>query len=290
MTWLLLDVSYLAHRAMYTTGSLSHKGESTGALYGLFRSVFALRNQFDTDYVCWCFDDRTDNLYRKRDYPPYKVTRSKTSIDPLWKKTKKELNRQINRLRQEILPQAKCPNIGFEKGYEADDVIAWYVWGIQQTMKDSTAIIVTADEDLFQLVTRNGISVSVYNPSKKKRTTENTFHREHGFSPKLWPAYKSLAGCSSDNIPGIRGIGPKAAGDFLRLGAYALPPKKRELIERGKEERTLFESLASLPYHNDGVPNGELVPEIKKDKNESSKEWQDVFRSLGFTSFLPQRH
>lgn len=294
-SWLLLDVSFLAHRAMHSTGTLHHKGNATGALFGMFREIFSLRSKFGADYVCWCFDDRKENLYRRKDFPGYKL-KPNQQLSPEQKKIKDDLIRQLKDLYNIHLPKAGCQNVTLHKGYEADDVIAWYIKGLRyrQFTDKTTVIIVSSDQDLYQLLgKRDTVKTVIYNPMVKSVITLNTFVEQYGIFPNDWPTYKAIAGCTSDRIPGVKGVGPATALKWLTGREISETMKVK--IKAGMKTIREFERLTILPYCNPkypGLPSltktlgKDNYPRPIKDKEQSSEAWQDVFRDLGFSSFI----
>ena len=278
-TWLLIDVSYLAHRAMYTTGFMQHDNQPTGILFGIFREVFALRRKFNTDYVCWCFDDRKENLWRTKRFPDYKKNRMYDPSNDLQRKKKKQLVRQVNDLRHKWLPMAESVNIGFKDTMEADDIIAMYRKGSHYEMKgENDCVMVSADQDLYQLLrNKTGFKTIMYNPSTKQTITSKSFQKEHGILPGDWPTVKAIAGCTSDCIPGLKGIGPVTAIKYLQWNGN-IKPDKFKAIDKAYQEWREFLHLTTLE------DVAYLVPEAKKDKEQSSDQWGEVFRKLGFTS------
>jgi DNA polymerase-1 len=267
-TWLILDVSYLCHRAFHTTGGLTHKDIPTGVIYGFLRDVVGLCEQHDTPNVVFCFD-REDNK-RKKVLPEYKSTRHADKT-PDEIKARKELLRQIKNLRIDYLPRIGFSNILSEIGYEADDIIASVC--LNSIGPDDEAIIVSADEDLFQLLSGQ---VRIWNPHKGKAYTLQAFTRDYGITPRQWARVKAIAGCRGDDVPGVAGVGDKTAAKYLR--GECRPDSKAFIdIEKWKRRTKQNMRLVRLPF--EGTPVFELAPD-----RFSIKGWRSVIEDLGMRS------
>lgn len=196
----LIDGNSLINRAFYATPPMFNgEGVPTNAVFGFTNMLFRLLKEESPTHVCVAFDLKAPT-FRHKMYDGYKATR-KPMPDDLAKQVPllKELLKVMG---IEILEKA---------GYEADDII-----GTVAKHTHIKTIIVTGDRDSFQLVddetevhfTRRGISdVDVL-------TVENFFEKV-GFSPLQVIDYKAIAGDSSDNIPGINGVGEKTAKTLL---------------------------------------------------------------------------
>lgn len=237
--WLILDCHYLCYRALHTTGQLSHEDVLTGVIYGFLRDVMLLQEQFLTNRLVFCFDRSPS--HRARDYPGYKANRTEDGMDKEEKLARAELRRQIKLLRSRYLRQVGFRNIFHQQGYEADDVIASVVRDLPKT---DEAIIVSADRDLIQLLKPN---VFIWNPHKKKAYTLKSLYAEFGIEPMAWVDIKALAGCGSDNVEGIRGVGEKTAAKFLR-GHLKAESAAFQAIVKGDKIWRRNRALVKLPY------------------------------------------
>jgi DNA polymerase-1 len=248
-TWLLVDCNGLCHRALHTTGGLSHNGQSTGVSFGLFRDLENLRDSFGPERTVLAFDG--PGSLRQQVYPGYKATRRNREFTPEEKKIREEFYEEMRRLHGELLPVAGFRNVLLSAGYEADDIIA----KICQNLPPSVdAVIVSSDADLMQCLAYN---VVIYRPHTKKVVTAESFTEEWGIPPKYWPHVKAYAGCSSDDIQGLFGVGEKTAARFL---AGTLPPgKKRDQLVAGQGIFNFNLPLVELPYPGLVLP--EIVPD-----------------------------
>ncbi len=200
----LLDGHSLAHRAFYALPLLTNQnGEYTNAVFGFARMLFRLIDNEQPDLLSVAFDKKGPT-FRHEEYEDYKADR---------KKMPDELSPQIS-LIKDMLKALKIPI--FEKsGYEADDVIGTLA---KRGEKEGWNVaIVTGDRDALQLVTDN-IEV-MYTKKGISDITEYTLDKvreKYELEPKQLIDMKGLMGDSSDNIPGVPGIGIKTATKLLK--------------------------------------------------------------------------
>jgi len=200
----LLDGHSLAHRAFYALPLLQNSsGEYTNAVFGFARMLFKLLDDEKPDYIMVAFDKKAPT-FRHEEFMEYKANR---------KKMPEELGPQIG-LIKELLEVLKIPIVALD-GYEADDVIGTLA---RRGEKEGYKVrIVTGDRDSLQLVneqtsvlyTRKGITDIERYDLKKVR-------ERYGLEPEQLIDMKGLMGDSSDNIPGVPGIGEKTAITLLQ--------------------------------------------------------------------------
>lgn len=268
-TWLILDSPYLCWRSYHTTGHLTYKEIPTGIVYGYLRSLLDLQNLFMTENVVHCFD--RGRSIRKEMYPEYKSNRFKDSEDEATKLLMFEAKTQINQLRKEYLPELGVKNVISNRGYEADDMIA----SVCKNLPDGDkGIIISSDHDLYQLLDER---VSMYDPRQKLTVTPKSFTEEWGILPSQWPVIKAMAGCHSDNIKGIKGIGGKTACKFIQGNLKESSKKYKSIIE-GEEIWKTNLPLVKLPL--DGT---EVVSLVENDKM-SRVGWEKLTKRLGMNS------
>lgn len=261
---LVLDCHYLCYRAFHAQGELSFKGQMTGVVFGFLKSIRALKDEFQTDRVVFCFE--SNRLHRRDIYPDYKLGRHKKQNEEE-RMARQSFQMQVHLLERDYLPRIGFQNIFNFLGYEADDIMAAIASKIRGEI-----ILVTADMDMLQCLREN---VIIYSPQKRKIFTDSWFYNTYQMLPKQWAVVKAIAGCSSDNVAGIPGVGEKSAlryvqGD-LKSGIYF------DRIMAGKEIVRRNRQLVELPYG--GCP----VPEILEDKI-SKRGWLDVCGRLGMKS------
>lgn len=221
-TLIIIDGHAIIHRAFHAIQPLTTAGgELVNAVFG-FTSM--LMNVFEIErpeYIAVTFD-RKGPTFRHEADSTYKATRAAPPDG---------LIAQIERV-YEITQAFNIP-IFAESGFEADDMIATIV-GKMVTHPDLSTIIVSGDRDLLQLVSN---TVSVHDLTGGYRKSVNFTPAEvvakFGFAPRYIPDYKGLAGDTSDNLPGIPGIGPKTASDLIaRFGSLeAIYEHTNELSE-----------------------------------------------------------
>ncbi|HWQ59692.1 MAG TPA: DNA polymerase I [Candidatus Fimivivens sp.] len=199
----LLDGNALIHRAYHALPPLTNKaGQTVGAVYGVAMTLMSVLEKFHPEYIAASFDLAAPT-FRHEKYEEYKATRVKAPDD---------LYEQIP-LVKDLVHAFNIP-IYEKEGFEADDCVG--TLARQASERGIPTVIVTGDNDALQLVTplvkvfalRKGVKdIVLYD--------EAAVREKYGFPPSAIPDYKGLAGDSSDNIPGVSGIGAKTATDLL---------------------------------------------------------------------------
>jgi DNA polymerase-1 len=269
--YLLLDCNYLAHRARYAYKDLSHKGSATGTTYGFLRELLFLMERFDTTNLIFCWDSKESK--RREIYPEYKADRKKEKkeISKTEAEFEKDFHKQVRLLRRKYLPEIGFRNVFCQKGYEADDLIAIIC---QNLGKRDQAIIISADTDLYQLISSKVIQ---YNPHKKLVMTSKEFRRIFSMKPKDFVKVKCIAGCPTDNVRGIYRVGTLTAISYL-IGKINKKTKTYENIKNGlKDVVKRNRPLVELPF------KGIKMPEIVRD-DISQQGWNAVTKRLGMKS------
>jgi len=270
--WLILDCNFLCHRLKHSMGGLSHENTPTGVIYGFLKYIPLYQEKFDTPHIVFCWDSKSSK--RKEIFPGYKANRGdrlkEMSTEEVIFET--DFRYQMKMLRRKYLKIIGFRNVFCQKGYEADDLIASICDHLPLL---DEAIILTSDQDLYQCLNPQ---VSIYDPNKRKRMTAQKFQKTYGIKPPRWGMIKCIAGCSTDNVPGIKGVGEKTAikylnGDLkasLKSHLSIISPKGMKLICRNRR-------LVVLPFV------GTRVFKLKKDEL-SADGWRSVVRSLGLKS------
>ncbi|MGZ3772411.1 MAG: DNA polymerase I [Pseudobdellovibrionaceae bacterium] len=195
----LVDVSSLIFRAFYAIRPLtSPSGVPVNAVYGFLSMMIKLFREEKPEYLCFCYD-RKERSFRKELYENYKAHRTEMP---------EELAQQIPYIKKlaEYLgvPAFEIP------GYEADDIIgALTKWGRHHNME---VFIVSGDKDFGQLI---GNHVWLYDTMKDIRYDAQGVFDKWGVRPDQFIDYLSIVGDTSDNIPGVKGIGEKGAIKLL---------------------------------------------------------------------------
>lgn len=245
---------------------LSHNDVLTGVVFGFLRDVMRYRQEYDAHGMVFCFDSKTN--FRKTLYPEYKGNR--VEHDPVKQELKKELWRQIKLLRTAYLDYVGFSNVFCKRGYEADDLIASVVLELPQTER---AIIFSGDHDLYQLFRSN---VKMWNPKNSRLLSKKWFMREWNMHPSRWAEVKALAGCSSDNVPGIKGVGEKTAAKWVRGELESTSSMYDKILKNIGVLKTNL-PLVQLPFKD--TPIFELQEDQFKDKK-----WNKLTAELGMTS------
>ena len=240
-TLTIIDTFGFFFRNFYALPPLkSKKGFPTGLLTGFVNFIHSLVSEEQSDYIVFALDSEGPSFRAKID-PNYKAQRPEPPQE-----LKMQLPVAINWIEK----------MGFQtlskQNYEADDIIASLVkCAKQQGLKVK---IVSHDKDLYQLI-EDG-KVVLYDPIKKEEIDEQKALRKFGIPPKLIKDYLALVGDSADNIPGVRGIGPKTAVKLLQQfgsleNIYANldkvePARVRKLLEEGRQNAFLSKRLVEL--------------------------------------------
>lgn len=286
--FVILDGSSLIFRAFYAMPPLTDsRGEPTGAMVGFDNMLAKLLAEVQPDLLAIAFD-RSRHTFRTERYADYKGNR---------KETPAELKAQIPLLKD----FAKAYGIAFleKDNYEADDIIG--TLATQAAAAGFEAIVVTGDRDALQLV-RPGLKVMLTKKgiSDIKLYDEAAFQEEYGFEPIKLIDLKGLMGDTSDNIPGVPGVGPKTASkllieygsleEVLANAGNVSGKKLQEKLLENKEQALLSKELATIELAVPGLDFKEEDYLIKPDcqlmqdfcqKHELNKVWQNFQRLQG---------
>lgn len=273
MMTLVFDCDYLCYRVYHTMlRTLQYEGVRTGITYGFFSTVIHLKNKFAADRLVFAFDSRHSK--RSRVYPQYKAQRRpKKEKEPEEVLIETAFYQQRSLLRTRYLPDAGFRNILHQPGYESDDHMAQWVHNNQEGQH----IIVTSDEDLYQVLSPK---VGMYNPHKHQVFTDVWFCTEYGIQPYRWAQVKALAGCTSDNVQGVQGVGNLTAIKYLtnklspRTKAYKHCRAAANIMARNLP-------LVQLPYPGTRVY-------LWQDEQVTAKRWRTLCKKLGLESLAKE--
>jgi len=266
----LIDGSGYIFRAYYALPPLTRKSDGlpTGAVSGFCSMLFKLLEDAKSDqnlnkpsHFAVIFDSAR-KTFRNEIYSDYKANRSEAPDD---------LAPQFEYIRKSVLA-FNLPSVEL-KNYEADDLIATYADQILK--KGAKVTIVSSDKDLMQLYRKN---VRIFDPMKNKFITEEDILSKFGVDPSKVIDVQALAGDSSDNVPGVPGIGVKTAAELINkygtlekllMSAHEIKQnKRRETLIENKDKAIVSKKLVTLKQ--DAPVNRELVEfklkEINKDK------------------------
>ncbi len=224
----LIDGSGYIFRAFYGLPPLTAPdGTPVNAVYGFTNMFLKLTSKIGCDYTLVLFDAKREN-FRNQIFPEYKATRREVPED---------LIPQFPIIREAV----GALNLNFleMEGYEADDLIATYAR--LALAKGMEAVIVSADKDLMQLI-RSG--VEFYDPMKDKFFGPEDVKEKFGVYPDKVVDVQALSGDSTDNVPGVPGIGPKIAAELVNtFGSLDQVLAHAGEIKQNKRRETLLANL-----------------------------------------------
>ncbi len=279
----IIDGKSVFYRGYYAMPSLSTKdGTPTGGVYGFAVMALEVIKQLKPDYVCVAWDKRGTNIRSRRAlYPAYKGNRKAAPPD---------FYEQIPML-LDLLDSLDWPLYEADD-YEADDLMG--AFAMQAGKKDVESFLVTSDLDVLQLVNSH---THIYTLKKGLSHIElfdvAHFEEKYGVGAHQWVDVKALKGDSSDNIPGVAGIGEKTALELIKTyktldGVYEnldlLKPAVKAKLEKDKDMAYLSKKLVTLmvdaPVHID-LEKAQLHDAIRP-------EFVAMLRKLEFRNLLRQ--
>ena len=278
---------YRAFFAMIARPLTTARGENTSAAWGVTNFILRLMERNDPRHLGWVLD--MGRSFRHDTYAAYKATREKLAAEQ-----QQDFDQSLARIRQ-LLDAFHIPILGRD-GYEADDVIGTLV--TQAVAQGVTAAIVSGDKDFYQLVTPG---VTLLNPGRGGAAgveehwvdVDNAAER-FGVPPDRIVDYLALVGDSSDNIPGVRGVGEKTAVELLKTygdldtilaRAAEIPGKRpREALQQHADAARLSRQLVTIrrdvPVSLDLASLRVRVPDIER--------LTQLFIELEFRSLIPR--
>jgi len=280
----LIDGSGYIFRAYYALPPLTRKSDGlpVGAVSGFCNMLFKLledsksnENSEKPTHFAVIFDSARKN-FRNEIYSEYKANRSDAPDD---------LIPQFNYIRKSVLA-FNLPSIELIN-YEADDLIATYV--DQILSKGAKVTIVSSDKDLMQLYKKN---VRIYDPMKNKFINEDDVNKKFGVKPEKVVDVQALAGDSTDNVPGVPGIGVKIAAELineydnlenlLKNAKKIKQNKRRETLIENKDKAIISKKLVVLK--ND-VPVKNSIDEFELKQIDTNKLY-NFLREMEFNRLL----
>ena len=242
----VIDGNSILNRAYYGMPRLTAPdGTNTGAIFGFLNTFFRVLDEDKPAGVCVCFDMHAPT-FRHKAYEGYKAARK--PMDP-------ELAEQLPMLK-ELLGEMGVKMFGLE-GYEADDLLGTISRIVCED--GNSCVLVTGDRDAYQLV-GNGTVLKYVSTNRTIKYDALRIQIDFGIDPARFIDIKALMGDSSDNIPGVRGIGEKTAFELIgRFGSldnvYAninsdeIRPAVRAKLEAGREAACQSRMLATIDRH-----------------------------------------
>jgi len=272
----LIDGSSYIYRAFYAVRGLANsKGFPTGAVYGFVGMLRKIISDIRPDYLLVAYDAKGPT-FRHEIYPDYKAHRPEMPDD---------LKPQIAKIK-EVVSAYNIKSLEAQ-GFEADDIIAEIVRDLPPGVR---AVIVTGDKDMGQLVSDR---VTLLDTMKDRVTDEAAIREKYGTEPAGLAEVFGLAGDSSDNIPGVPGIGEKGAVELIKKYGTVeellrhkddFSGKKRQLLEQYGDQALLSKRLFIL---DQPVPvDADLASmEVRPPDNQRLKA---IFTDLEFHTYLKE--
>jgi DNA polymerase I len=278
---------YRAFFAMIARPLTTKRGENTSAVWGITNFLLRLYENYHPEYIGWVHDRGVS--FRSTEYPEYKATREK-----LGEEMQQDFDRSLERVCQ-ILDSFHIPVIAIN-GYEADDVVA--TLAARVAGEGLQAVIVSGDKDFYQLI---GPGIALLNPGRGGQAAveeqwvdvANASERL-GVPPSQVVDFLALVGDSSDNIPGVKGVGDKTAlqllqtyGDLDTILARAadIPGKRpREALLANADNARLSRQLVTLKRD---VPV-ELDLEQLRVRTPDTESLAALFTELEFRTLIPK--
>lgn len=277
----IIDGNSLMNRAFYALKRpmITKEGIHTGALYGFINMLEKIKKDYEPGYICVTFDLKAPT-FRHMAYEGYKATRKPMAL---------ELAMQMP-LIKDILRAMNIKILEME-GYEADDLIGTVArLGEEEGLYP---LVITGDKDALQLAgEKTNILYTIKGISTFKIYDDVSFEEEYGFEPVLLIDYKSLVGDTSDNIPGVKGIGKVAATKLIKeygtienmYGAIddITPKGVKTKLEEGIQSAVMSKKLATI---NRYVPVDIDFSEFRCSGPDTDA-LLEIYRKLEFNSFI----
>lgn len=268
----LVDATGLVYRSFFGLPSLYRRGDAKAvhAVWGMARTTLQLLERFDYPAVLVLVFDRPWDPRSKQ------VSAGRWSEFPEYKKNRpaapNELRHQFD-IAQEVSRRMGLVTIVAPDGFGADDVLAHYAGDLGQ------ACVVSSDKDMLQVVSA---TVDVYDPAKDVTMREADVEARLGVRPALVPDFLALTGDTSDNVPGVAGVGAKRAAALLRahgtleavLAAAAsdavmgVGPKTREALRVQADAAWRARDLVQLRRVTSGLPSASALQRRRVETDE----------------------
>jgi DNA polymerase-1 len=272
----LIDGSAYVYRAFFALPPLNNsKGLQTNAVYGFTTTLLKIIREHEPQGLAVAFDEPGPTL-RHETYKAYKAQRPPMP---------EGMSAQIPYIHR-IVEAMNIPAVR-QAGYEADDLIGTLACQAEKAGYD--VVIVTGDKDMFQLLTAH---IRIYDPVKGKWYGEAECRERFAVEPARVVEVMGLMGDTTDNIPGVRGIGEKTAmkliaqfgtiENLLRRLEEVTPPRVKALLTEQAENARLSRTLATIDTHSPV----EFHAENYQVKSPHQDQFADLLRELEFTTLL----
>ena len=283
---LLIDGENLLHQSFHKFENLkASNGKPTGAIFGFFKSLHMYINRFNPSDMVITFDNG-HSKHRVKLNTNYKEHRKDISYD-------RESLQIQKHIILDILGMLRI-NYIFDKdnstNYEGDDFLAYQFYKIYNKRDGKRVLIISTDKDFNQLLISK--RVKIYNPRKEEYITRDNCKEVFGYTPKETVKYLSLVGDKSDDIPGIKGIGPVKARKIL--DEYPGSNDWEGFIKSLSEEDQLIinrnNKLINLKWFIDEYPirrgRKKLPLNFFHDKDIKTEEFKEICIEYSLNSFM----
>ncbi len=274
----LIDGSAFIYRAFHAVAPLTNaSGFQTNAVFGFVSMVNRLLRERQPSHIAVAFDPR-GKVFRHQMYPEYKANRPPMP---------EELAAQVPYIKEAV---AAMGLISYEeKGIEADDIIGTAARGLSS--RGHQVVIVSGDKDLLQLIDER---ITMWDPMNDRLMDPDGVRKKYQVGPDQLLDCFALIGDSSDNVPGVPGVGPKTAAKLIgEFGSLEKLYDNVETLKKSKMKERLVESRETAFLSRDlirlkmdvGVP---LTPEgyVRRDPDE--EKLRKLYTELSFTSLLKE--
>jgi hypothetical protein len=246
-------------------------------IFGFLKQLLMICKRFQNvdDYI-FCWDSKKS--YRRKIYPEYKANRRDREKTEEEKKFDDATMNQFQVLRKHVLPMMGLVNNFMQTGIESDDVMA----SIIKHNPKHEYLMITSDQDMYQLLWHN---LKIYSLHTRKIMDRDKFTKLFGINPDQWSAAKSISGCDTDNVKGIKGVADPAksvkslALQYLRGDLVKGKIYNRIISDEGDEIIKRNMKLIHLPFWK--TKHFEL-----KRKSLWRKDFRDTFEHYNFQSML----
>lgn len=263
MKYVLLDISGIIYRAFFALNrDKFHRSDGfpTNAILGTINILKQLNKKFPEHVFISCRDSKRSELLRSQESDTYKQNRK--SADPV-------LAQQF----QHIYKSIEAMNITSVKsiGYEADDIIATLAYTLH---RNNEIVIASSDKDMNQLLVYD--NVKIYNPAKKEFFDSDDCFEKFKIHPENFTFYQAFVGDASDNIQGIKGVGPKTAvkliNEYKTIDNFYNDSKSKY-----HKDLNVFKESLELVTLSNGIPIE--ITEFTK-QNFKTKEFKEFCKSM----------
>jgi DNA polymerase-1 len=267
----IIDGNFICTAAKHMDKRMNAQHPGTFILFAVMKKILPIVESFSPIVTAWVWDSRVS--FRREIYPDYKHKRAKAKKEK--SEDDKKIDRlaieQLNEIRDVVLPYIGCQNSFLQEGVEGDDLIA-------KICEDYSGkkVFLTSDHDLFQCISDDA---HMFDPIRKELITPRSFFKKWGVHPRIWGDVKCIAGCGSDDVPGVPGVAEKTAVKYLTCNlklstaAYQKITDHKDVISRNK-------LLVTLPFYKT-QPVKLCVPDQIK-----LKDFADILRVYNIRSLL----